>query len=434
MDEYDIVIIGGGLSGLSAARRAIEEGAKVCIVEKNEFDGDCYAKALLPPINTGLSSNQDEKIGLRQLRENAKEVINSRIAYLREAGVVIKGGNGSLLSPAKVRIESESGEALISAGKIIIAVGSKQKPLVNFPLNGETIISSDEVCQLDKIPDSILIVSGEKTGAEVASLLKRFGGKVILCHEQSRLLSDQDPELSIALEEGMKRKKIKLLLKKNIQSIFKDTDKIDITLDGNVKFSVKLIVFIGERLGNIDGLGLDPDGIRTGDNNEIWVNESMETSLPGVFAIGSVTGRCRSNSMSEEEGRVAVLSALGKVTSVNKKHIPYIINSHPDVASVGCYSGEAHEFGFHGIEGKFDFESINFPGDGFVKVAVDKRTGKVIGAQIYGENASEIISLAALAVKKGFSVKTLSQMNCGWASPDRRIQEAARSCLMALKE
>jgi len=434
MDEYDIIIIGGGVSGLSAARRAIEEGAKVCIIEKDRFEGDCYAKALLPPVKAWIQSNQDEKINLRQLRECAKEIIKGRINRLTEAGAEIKEGTGSLVDHSRVRIVKESEEAIISAGKVIIATGSKAKPLVNFPLNGETIISSDDVYKLDEVPESVLIVSGEKTGAETASLLKRFGGKVILCHEQSRLLSDQDPELSIAVEEGMKRNKIKLLLKRNIQSIFKDKDKIDITLDGNVKFSVKLIVFVGERLGNINELGLEQAGIRVGERSEIWVNESMETSLPGVFAIGSVTGRCRSNSMSEEEGRLAVLSALGKATAIQKGHIPYIINSFPDAASVGCYASEAHEYGFHGVEGKFEFDSNNSSDMGFVKIAVDKRTGKVIGAQIYGDNASEIISLATLAVKKGFSVKTLSQMSCGWASSDRRLQEAARSCLMALKE
>ncbi|MGV7221211.1 MAG: dihydrolipoyl dehydrogenase family protein [Nitrospinales bacterium] len=434
MNEYDIVIIGGGVSGISAARRAIEEGASVCMIEKEEFNGDCYARALLPPFKIWLSSNKDENVSLDLLRSNAQDVVNSRISQLIESGVVIKKGIGSLVSQSQVRIEMDEGEEFITAGKIIIATGSRAKPIVNFPLNGETIISSDEVCQLKEIPESILVVSGEKTGAETASLLKRFGGKVILCHAKSRVLSDQDPELSIAFEEGMKRKKIKLLLERNIQSIFKDSDKIDVTLDGGVKFSVKLIVFVGERLGNIDGLMLEPAGIRVGDNGEIWVNDGLETSTPGVFAIGSVTGRCRSSSNSEEEGRLAILSAIGKGTPVNKRHIPYIVYSQPDVASVGCYASEAHEFGFHGIEGKFEFESNNFSDKGFVKVAVDKRTGKVIGAQIYGDNASEIISLATLAVKKGFSVKTLAQMSCGWASPDRRIQEAARSCLMSLKE
>ena len=434
MEEYDIVIIGGGVSGLSAARRAIEERAKVCIIEKDGADRDCYARALLPPASTWLSTNEDEKINFDQLRNHAKEILQNRVSDLTEAGTVFKEGIGSLVSHSQVRIETEAGEEFVKAGKIIIAVGSRPKPLVSFPLNGETIISSDDVCQLKEIPESVLVVSGEKTGAETASLLKRFGGKVILCHEKSRVLSDQDPELSIALEEGFKRKKIKLLLEKNVQSIFKDADKIDITLDGNVKFSVKLIVFVSERLGNSDDLGLEPVGIRVGDNGEIWVNASMETSQPGVFAIGSVTGRARSNSMSEEEGRVAVLSSLGKATEINKRHIPYIINSFPDAASVGCYAEEAHEFGFHGIEGKNEFES-NFSSEiGFVKVAVDKRTGKVIGAQIYGDNATDIISLATLAVKKGFSVKTLSQMSCGWASPDRKLQEAARSCLMAIKE
>ena len=129
---------------------------------------------------------------------------------------------------------------------------------------------------------------------------------------------------------------------------------------------------------------------------------------------------------------MAALSALGKSASLNPRHVPIIIHAQPEAASIGCYAGEAHEAGFHGVEGRFEIDRAN-TGGGFAKVAADKRTGKVIGAQIVGDRASESISVAVLAVKKGLTVKTLAQMNCGWSSSDRKIQEAARSCMAFFK-
>ena len=433
MDEYDIAIIGGGLAGIASARRAVEAGARVCLIEKDPSAGACYMEALLPPWNAWPALGPDEPFSLAPLRRYAKDAAENRMASLAEAGVVIETGKGSLVNASQVRVEDESGDKFVSAGKIIIATGSRGKPVANIPCDGKNIISSDAVCQLDEIPDSILVVSGGKTGVETASLLKRFGGKVLLCHEESRLLPEQDPELSIGLEEGMKKEKIKLLLGKKIQSILKEPDKINITLAGNVKFSAQLMVFAGQRLGNSAGLGLDGMGVRLGDNEEIWVNEMMATSLDGVYAVGSVTGRNRSYLLSEEEGRVAAVCALGKNASINLRNVPLIIHARPEAASVGCHAESAHEFGFHGVEGKFELGPAGSPAGGFVKVTADKRTGKVIGAQIVGCDASESISVAALAVKKGLSVKTLAQMNCGWSSQGRWIQEAARSCLTAFK-
>ena len=139
--------------------------------------------------------------------------------------------------------------------------------------------------------------------------------------ENQRLIHDRDPDLITALETGFKKQKIKTLLGKKIISIFKDTEKIDITLDGGVKFSTERILVAGERVGNTADLGLDDLSIEKGASQEIWVNEMMETSLKGVFAAGSVTGRSRSLQISKEEGRVAGINAAGGSESVDQDDV-----------------------------------------------------------------------------------------------------------------
>ena len=136
MDEYDLAIIGGGLAGIASARRAIEAGARVCLIEKDPLAGACYAEALLPPWNTWPDLNPDEPFSLAPLRRYAKDAAEHRMASLTEAGVVIETGEGSLVNASQVRVEGESGEKFVSAGKIIIAVGSRGKPVANIPFAG----------------------------------------------------------------------------------------------------------------------------------------------------------------------------------------------------------------------------------------------------------------------------------------------------------
>ena len=199
-----------------------------------------------------------------------------------------------------------------------------------------------------------MIVGGDKTGLEAAYLFNLLGTKVFLVDENNRLIHDRDPDLITALEAGFKQQKIKTLLGKKIISIFKDTEKIDITLDGGVKFSTERVLVSGERMGNTAGLGLDGLSIEKGSNQEIWVNENMETSLKGVFRRGSVTGRSRSLQISKEEGRVAGVNAAGGSESIDQDQIPFYLQTQPEIASIGCLSGNAHYKGYRAVEGRYD--------------------------------------------------------------------------------
>jgi dihydrolipoamide dehydrogenase len=451
MDEFDIAILGAGISGVSAATRASELGAKVCLIEKDEIGGRCVRNRLYPARRL-MSQIADKRILLQpEADEYQKEVsrlfedaqnFSRSIAgkwetALKEKGVRIEFGEAVVSGPKEIKILAADGEKNIRAKNIIFALGSNITPPSTLPFDGERIISRDDFFKTGSVPASVLILGGGGAGCELALLYNRLGSKTFLCEEAPRLLENHDPDVMDAIEKEMKSRKVKVLLHKKIVSIFKDAEKIDISLEGGVKFSVQTIVLTSGRIAQTDGMNAGEFGIRMGERRQILVNEKMETSARGVYAIGSVTGRKSFDGLSEEEGRVAVENALGKNKSLNTDWIPQVIYTDPEIATVGCFARDSHYKGFRGVEGRCDVESLDHSllGEnetGFFKIVADKSSKKIIGGQIVCKRASEYIPLILLAIKKGLTVNSLARLSSGVSTQFQGIQQAAKACLRAM--
>ena len=450
MDEFDVAILGAGIAGISAATRAAELDAKVCLIEKGSLGGRCFHTGLYPyrSLMNRLGKNgihiegQDSTGSISELMDemgkNTQTIAGKRQSNLVASGVHIEMGEGALVGPHEILVQGPEGEKRIQAKKIILAMGSDITAPVTIPFDGERIIASDEVFKLDKTPESVLILGAGAIGCELAVLFNRLGSKTFLCDEASRLLPDQDPDIIDAMEAEMKRQKVKLLLNKKVISIFKDSNAIDISLDGGVKFSVQTIVLVS--CGKPRTAGLDPEklGLRMGEKGQVLVDETQESTLNGVYAVGSVTGRASFNGLSEEEGRVAAENALGKTARLNLDWIPRIVHTSPEIATVGCFARDAHHKGFRAVEGRCDNDELDHAmigrdDTGFVKIVVDKPSKKVIGGQIVGKRASEFIPLILLAIKKGLTVSSLARLACGTSTQFQGVREAAKACVKALR-
>jgi dihydrolipoamide dehydrogenase len=452
MDEFDIAILGAGVAGISAATRASELGAKVCLIEKGEIGGRCFHKGLYPArrmmaqmadngirMQSGSENNPEEISRLFEDAQQFSQAIGKKWeSTLKERGVRIEIGEAVASGPNEVRILGSDEDKLIRAKNIIFALGSRIIPPSTIPFDEERIISRDDFFKIGKVPVSVLILGGGDAGCELALLYNRLGSKTFLCEESQRLLKDHDPDVMDAIEKEMKSNKVKVLLNKKVVSIFKDASAIDVSLEGGVKFSVQTIVLTSGRIAQTEGMDAEKFGIRMGERQQILVNEKMETTAKGVYAIGSVTGRESFDGLSEEEGRVAVENALGKDKSLNTDWIPKVIYTDPEIATVGCFSQEAHHKGFRGVEGKCDVESLDcsmLRGDrrGFFKIVADKSSKKIIGGQIVCDRASEFIPLILLAIKKGLTVNSLARLTCGVSTQFQGIQQAAKACLRAMR-
>ena len=449
MDIFDIVVLGAGSSGISAAMRGADLGARVCIIEMDRIGGSQLHKGFYP-IKSAIEFLKNKESGAK-----VDEVVNAGILFnntsksmvslsdkwkkdLIQSGITIINGIGTLSSTGIITVETNGKSIDIRAQKIIIATGSKPIALPAIPFEEEIIIPVDDVFIDSSIPKSVFIMGADENGCELAYFYQALGSKVFLGSYDSRLMGQLDADIVEIVEKSLKKNKVKLLLGKKILSYFKNNKLLDITLDGGVKFQVEKIVQNLERQGNSIELGCDLLGIRLGTDKKILVNEKFETSTKNVYAVGSITGRLSRPGISAEEGRIAAGNAMGKNISINSDWVPTMIFIEPEIACVGCFAQEAHHKGFRGVEGKamledLDCSIINNNFDGFFKIVADARSGIVIGGQISSPNASQLILLVLMAIKKGLKVGALAFLASDKSNEIEGIKEAARLCSKALK-
>ncbi|MFQ5672285.1 MAG: FAD-dependent oxidoreductase [Nitrospinales bacterium] len=456
LKPFDIAIVGGGRAGVAAALRAAERGARVCLVEKDRLGGAGLQSGLAclgvvmdslgltrgvrppSPGETGPSPQPSLDIPLLfdKVRGAARALSEERQRSLQAKGVVLLKGTGTLLDATHLTVATtDGGNESVEAKSIILATGSQTDALPAMPFDDRDIISSDDILKSADIPQSVMVVGGGGAACETATLLNRLGSRVFLCVPRARLLPEADPDVAAMLEKALKNRKIKLLLHKKPESFYKNNDKMEICLEGGIKFSVHKIVAAGEmRKPHSETLGANSPKIRLGEQGEVLVNEKMETSVSGLYAIGGITGRAPSPVLSSEEAKVAVGNALGTPKSLDRGKMPFIVYSEPELAGVGCLAGEAHHKGYRAVEGcadRLDRPVVTGGDAEFFKIVVDRSTRKVIGGHILAHRASEKIVPVWLAVQKGLTAADLAGLPHGTAS--QGIREAARTALRALK-
>ena len=449
METFDVIVIGAGSAGVSAALRASDQGARVCIVEKERIGGSCLHKGLYPlKFGLGLLKNNKSEFNIngfinseklfRTITESMTSLSNRWEKKLVESGVTIKIGKGLPLSSVLVEVKSNDKTFDVGTKKIILATGSSSVPVPTLPFEGDIIIPTDDIFKNHSIPKRVFIMGAGGSSCELSNFYQIIGSKVFLGADEPRLFPNQDPDIMDAAEQFLKRLKIKLLLGKKISSYFKNNGSLDVTLAEGVKFQVDKIIINLDRQGNSNNLKCEKLGIRLGDSKEILVNEKLETSVLGIFAVGSVTGRKSRSGISEEEGKVAADNAMGKNKAINYDLVPFIVFAKPEIASVGCFTEQAHYKGFRGIEGSalskdLDFSFLDNVNEGFFKIVADARSGVVIGGQIVSPNASQLISLVGLAIKKGLKVGALVTLAHDKSGEIEGIREAARLCRTTIK-
>jgi dihydrolipoamide dehydrogenase len=448
MKTFDIVVIGGGTAGMAAVLRCAELGQKPCLIEAGRWGGYCVNRGAYP-VQAMLSATDGRqgaetanaaRDGFRRGRDVAESLSVKWEETLKARKVEVVRGRATLRGAGEISVCGDDGELRLRAGKIILAPGVVPVSRPLLPLDGRLVLSAEEVFgEARDIPKQILILGGGKAGCEFATLFNRLGSRVFVLESSSRLLAGQDPDLTLALEEEMKRRKVKLLLHKKLVSVFKNDGILDITLEGDVKFSVDQVVAVDAYQANTRELGLAEAGVRTGEKQEILVDEWLQTSVAGVFAAGSVLGRGHDESLSAETGRIAAENVVGREERkpFRRERVPFLIYSDPEVASVGCCPADAHLQGYRVAEGVCDFAKLDHAGitgdsAGLVKIVIDKPTRKVIGAHILGTGATEMITLAALAIEKGLTVNDLAELTTGWSGRYQGIKRAARACIRYL--
>jgi dihydrolipoamide dehydrogenase len=437
---YDLIVIGSGPGGYSAAVRAGQYGLKTAIVEKDaKLGGTCLhvgcipTKALLHTAELWSFANHsaDEGITIEKPVLNYPKVID------RKNGIVQKHAKGveflmkknkvdtiagfatikSVADIKKVEVKSEKGTQVLETKNILIATGSEARMLPGLKPDPDFILTNIEILNMTVVPKSLMIIGAGAVGVEFASMFRRFGSEVSIFEMLPRIVPVEDEEVSAELARVFKKNKIRVETGVKCEKVEKTANgvKMQVTF-GNGKVETveaeKLLVAVG-RAPNTANIGLDKTKVEV-DRGFIKVNPFQQTAEPGIYAIGDVVaGTPQLAHVASMQGMVAVAKMAGKpVTPINRNRIPGATYTEPGIGSVGLTEAQAKAAGYTVKVGKFPFmanskATILGSHDGFVKIVADAKYGEILGVHIIGPQAYELISEAVAAMESEATVETM---------------------------
>ena len=415
--QTQIAVLGGGPAGYVAAARAARLGAKVALIEGKEIGGVCLNRGCIPTkalLRSALRFS-DWAAEIKTKDKIVRQLSAGVSGMLSSAGVTTVSGYGTVLDAHTISVElKDGGETTVSCEKMILATGSKPLMPKIKGIGSDGVMTSDELLDLDVLPRSIIIIGAGAIGLEFAAMLSNAGAKVTVVELTDRILPTEDGEIAAELHKIMRRKGIGFKLSASVTEIEKVGGQLSVAflLNGkeNTAAADKILVATGRRL-NTDAFAVLSLEMK---NGAVVVNDKMETSVYDVYAAGDVVGGKLLAHLAFMEGRVAAENALGHKSGVNYSAVPACVYTDPEVAAVGMSEHEAVSQGVSHKIGRFDFRDNGRAAtlrerDGFVKVIADENN-VVIGAQILGLNASELISELTLAITLGAKADVIADM------------------------
>lgn len=426
MTEKDIIIIGGGPGGYVAAIRAAQLGARVSLIEKEELGGICLnwgcipTKVLLHAVEILESLRKAKDFGIQVgevkvdfMKSMARkdQIVKTLVAgvygLMRSNRIEVIKGKGSLVSAREVEVINDEGERIgFRANKVILATGSVSGDLPLFGNKISGVIDSHGALKLNHVPESIVVVGGGSVGLEFGTIYAALGSKVTILEMMPQILPQEDAEIASALERALKQFNIRIFTNCQVKEIREVESKKRVIGIVDKKeergFEGQYVLIAVGRKANLEGLGVERIGIKLNEKG-IEVNEKMETNVPGVYAVGDVTGQVLLAHYAMAQGRVAAENALGREASLNRRVVPRCVYTLPEVASVGMTEEEAKNAGYELKIGRFPFAAngkATAMGErnGLIKVIADKKYGEILGVHIFGPHATDLIGEAILAM------------------------------------
>jgi len=456
--KYDVTVIGSGPGGYVAAIRCAQLGFKTALIEKySTLGGTCLnvgcipSKALLDSSHHfhdamhtfeehGIKINKP-KVDLAQMIKRKDEVVSQTtggIDYLMKKNKIdVHTGVGSFKDKNTIVITGEKETTEITTDKTIIATGSKPLILPFMNYDGERVITSTEALKLKEVPKNLIVIGGGVIGLELGSVYARLGAKVQVIEFAPSIIPTMDKACGKEMQKVLKKEGFEFFLNHKVTEVKSSGKEVTVKAENKKGEAVEfkgdyVLVSIG-RKAYTDGLGLENIGLKTDDRGRIETDAHLQTSVPGIYAIGDVVKGAMLAHKAEEEGTMVAEIIAGQKPHINYNLIPGVVYSWPEVAAVGYTEEQLKEQGTKYKAGSFPFKAsgrarASMDTDGFVKVLSDATTDEILGVHIVGPRAADMIAEAVVAMEYRATAEDVSRMSHAHPTFTEALKEA---CLAA---
>lgn len=431
--KYDLAIIGSGPSGQRAAVAAAKMKKRVAVVEsRSVVGGVCINTGTIPSKTMreavlhlsgynyrsvyGMNYRVKEKITMADLAFRVQGVIKTEVdvteAQLSRNGIDVVHGIAKFIDPHQLHVDGPQTDTTLEADRIIIAVGTRPASSPKVPINGRTIVNSDQILDLPALPRSLIVVGGGVIGVEYTCMFAILGVRVTLIEKRNKLLEFADQEIVEALSYHLRDSRVTLRLGEEVDSVEELPDgTVVANLKSNKRVSGDALLYAVGRQGNIDDLNLAAAGLDADDRGRIAVNEHYQTKVEHIYAVGDVVGFPSLASVSMEQGRIAAARAFDdQATTSNPSFYPYGIYTIPEISFIGKTEEQLTDEDVpYEVGMAYYRESARgqIRGDttGRLKLIFHRDTRKVLGVHIIGEGASELVHIGQAVMTLGGTVE-----------------------------
>ena len=421
MEKYDLIVIGGGPAGEKGASKAAYYEKRVAIIERAPYLGGAGINTGTVPSKTlresalyfsglqqrglyGIDYSLKKNLTIKDFMYRERTVVDKEREIIaqtvRRHNITVIHGQGSLKDTHTVHVKSQKDERDLAADAILLATGSSPVHPPGIPFDGKLIYDSDSILHMDHIPKTMVVVGGGVIGTEYASIFTALGIKVTLIEPRGRILSFVDSEIGKRLTDQLEKLGLRFIFDDRMTAIEPRRDHVHLTLEKK-ELDVEVALIAAGRYSNVQDLGLEQVGVKTGERGLILVDENFQTNIPNIYAVGDVIGFPALASTSMEQARAAIVHAFDlRYKEKLAPFLPLAVYAIPEISAIGLTEDECKQQNIPYLVGRAYYEENargQIIGDlcGMIKLIFSPADKKLLGAHIIGEQASELIHIAS---------------------------------------
>ena len=428
--DYELIVIGTGSAGFNAAQSAKKNGVKkICMIEKRALgyslctnEGCMPSKTIIATAERKRMIESADALGIkatkpivewRRVQNRVKYLVSNTFAGERKKGIQASGikvmkGEAAFINQHEIQV----GKKTLTAEKIVIATGSEVFVPPIGGLESAGYITSDEALFLTKLPKSLLIIGGGIIAIEIGTFLAHMGVEITIIEQAPRLLARFDKDVSDEIAASLKKLGVKVLLNAQVESVYKTKKVKEVVVavgKSERKINVAEVMVATGRKAAIEGLAIENAGIKTDERGSVVVNDYLQTNVANIYAAGDINGKVPLVYVAGMEGRVAGANVAGKKEKIDYTMVSSVIFSSPEIGTIGITEQDAKKAKKSVVVGKVLMKDIGkavalAEPEGFIKLIAEKKTGKILGMQVVGVQATDIMQVVIAHIYHGDTV------------------------------